>query len=88
MPNQKKDDMDMNSQPQAKGMAASAGAGAHRPDAQNIDAPENVGGDEQLNTGRKYENTTGERLDAQGFDNQESQGQHLRQQNQRQQHEE
>lgn len=72
MANPNKDDANQN-QHNHKAMAAgaSAGAGAHQPDMENVDSPENLGGERPnpSNTGNmKHE--TGERLDLKPEDEQ------------------
>ena len=74
MANPNKDDANQN-QHNHKAMGATAGAGAHQPDAENIDSPENIGGERPnpSNTGRMSDET-GERLDLKPNDEQYKEG--------------
>ncbi len=75
MANRQKEDANQN-QHNYKSMAAgaSAGAGAHQPDMENVDSPENLGGERPnpSNTG-KMKHETGERLDLRPDDEQSRQ---------------
>ena len=77
MANQHKDDANQNQHTNRadKAMAATADAGANRPQPENIDSPENIGGERPnpSNTGA-MKSETGERLDLKPKDEQYKEG--------------